>query len=128
MATKFGKTPDQNVVQSWGQMPCGVSVKHCWGQRGQPVVKLLRNALWSPSFVGRTPDPSVMNCWCRKAGVTSFVGVSQGQPGVKLLRNALWLPNLVGITPDQNIVQCWGQMSCGVSWGQPEVNLLRNAP
>ena len=41
---------------------------HCWGQRscmGQPGVKLLRNAIWVPNLVGKTPDRRVVRYWGR---------------------------------------------------------------
>ena len=43
----------------------------------------LRNALWLPNLVGKTPDQSVMHCW----GQRSCRGHT-GQPEVKLLGNA----------------------------------------
>ena len=59
---------------------------HCWGQRscrGQPEVKLLRNALWLPNLVGRTPNQSGI------VGAKSH----RDQPQIKLP------PNLVNAKP-----------------------------
>ena len=96
----------------WGdpltKAKCIAGVKgHALVIRGQPRVKLLRNALWSPNLVGRITDQSVMQYW-----VKGHVGVSWGQVGVNLLSNALWPPNLVERTPAQSIMHCWGQRSC----------------
>ena len=74
---------------------------HVEFNRGEPEVKLLRNALWPSNLVERTLD---------RNGVESHVGVIWGQPEVKLLRNALGPPNLVG----RNGVKG----HAGVSWGQ----------
>ena len=61
---------------------------HSGGNWGSTRGKLLRNALWPPDLVGRTPDQRVMHCWAQ-----CHTGVNWGQPGVKLHMNALWLPN-----------------------------------
>ena len=93
---------------------------------GSKVVQLsvcLRNALWLSNLVRRTPDQSVVHCWCQKSCRDLW-----GQPGVKLLSNALWPPNLVGRISDQSVMHCWGQHHVGVSRGQVGVNLLSNAP
>ena len=95
MATKFGR---KNPGPKWNAL---LGLKVMLGQLGSTRGQI-RNALWLPNLVGRTPDQSVMHCW-----VKGHAGVSWGQPGVKLLRNALWLPNLVGRTPDQSVMHCW---------------------
>ena len=98
---------------------------YCWGQRscrvsqGQLEVKVLRNAVWPPTLVGRTFDQSVTHCWVR-----GHAGVSQGQPEIKFFRNALWPPNLAEKTPDQSVIHRWVKGHAGVSWGQPEGNCL----
>ena len=95
---------------------------NCWGQgscRGQPEVKLLRNAVWPPNLVGRTLDQSVTHCLVR-----GHAGVSQGQAEVKFFRNALWPPNLAERTPDQSVMHRWVKDHAGVSWGQPDDNCL----
>ena len=92
-----GRIPDQSVMDCWGQKTC----------RGQPEVKLLRNALWLPNLVWRTPDQSVMLCWGQR-----LCRVSWSQSEVKLLRNALWIPNFVGRTSDQSAMHCWGHRLC----------------
>ena len=38
----------------------------------------LRNALWPPNLVGRTPDQSVMHCWSRRS-CRGQLGSSRGQ-------------------------------------------------
>ena len=77
----------------------------------------LRNTLWLPNLVRRTPDQSVVHCW----GPRSCRG-HLGSTRVILLRNATWPPNLVGRIPDQGIMHCLGQRSCrgqlGSSRGQ----------
>ena len=82
----------------------------------------LRNVIWPPNLVSRTPDQSVVLCWgqrpCR-GQLWSF--------GVKLLRNALWPPNLVGRIPDQSVMYCWGQRSCRGQLWSFGVSLLCNA-
>ena len=97
-------------------LSCGQSSSRCHLESIE--VNLLRNALWPPNLVGRTPDQSVMHCWGQRS-----CSVSRGQPEVKLLRNTLWPPNLVGRTPDQSVMHCWGQRSCK---GQPGVNQRSN--
>ena len=82
----------------------------------------LRNALWLPNLVKRTPGQCVVYCW----GQRSCRG-HQGQPRVKLLRNALWSPNLVGRITDQSVMHYWVKGHVGVSWGQVGVKLLKNA-
>ena len=42
------RTPDQSIMHWWGHRSYRVS-------RGQPEVSLLRNDLWLPNLVGRTP-------------------------------------------------------------------------
>ena len=74
---------------------------HAGISRGQPEVKLLRNALWLPNFIIRTSDQSIIHC-----GVKGQAGVSRGHLEVKLLRYALWIPNLVGRTPGQSVMHC----------------------
>ena len=41
----------------------------------------LRNTLWLPNLVRRTPDQNVVHCWGQRS--------CKGQPEVKLLRNAV---------------------------------------
>ena len=81
----------------------------------------LRNALWLPNLVRRTPDQSVVHCW----GQRSCRG-HLGSPEVKLLRNALWPPNLVGRIPDQSVILCWDQRSCRGPLGSIRGQLLSN--
>ena len=87
----------------------------------QNNVKDVKNALWQPDLVGRTPDRSVVQWW----GGRSY----RGQPGstrVKLLRNAVWQPNLK--EPLTKVKSNNGvEGHAGVSWGQTGVKLLRNA-
>ena len=125
MATKFGaKNPwpecsallGSKVMQgSTGvnqgsnclEMPYGHQIggKNPWSKLIQGSI-CLRNSLWLPNLVGRTPDQNVMHCW----GQRSFLG-SSGPTRGQLLRNALRLPNLVGRIPDQSVVHCWSQRS-----------------
>ena len=100
----------------WGEfltkVKCIAGVKgHTGVSKGQPEVKLLRNAVWPPNLVGRTPDQRVTHCWGRRS--------CRGQPEVKFLRNALWPPNLVERT--QTRVQCIDGVKglAGVSWINP---------
>ena len=96
-----------------------------WPHQRSKVIqrsRCLRNTLWLPNLVGRSPDQSVVHCW-----VKGHAGVIWGQPGVKLLSNALWPPNLVGRIPDQSVMHCWVKGHVGVSWGQVGVSLLSNA-
>ena len=77
----------------------------CWDRRshrGQPAVKMLRNALWQPNLYPWPKCSAFM-------GVKGHAGV---KPEVKLRRNALKPPNLVGRTLDQSVMYCWGQRSC----------------
>ena len=82
----------------------------------------LKNALWLPNLVKRTPDQSVLHCWGQRS-----CRVIWGQPGVKLLRNALWPPTLVGRTPDQSVMHYWGWRSCRGQLGSSRGHLLSNA-
>ena len=89
-------------------------------QRSKVILRssCLRNSLWLPNLIGRSPDQGVMHCWCQRS--------CRGHPGstrVKLLRNALWLPSLVGRTPDQTVMHYWGQRSCKGQLGQVGVKL-----
>ena len=59
------RTPDQSVVQCWGQTSC----------RSHLGVKLLRNALWPPNLVGRTPD---LHYWGQRS-CRGQLGSSRGQ-------------------------------------------------
>ena len=103
MATKFGrKNPWPKIIHSWGQRSCRVR----WGQ---PEVKFLRNALWPPNLLERTPDQSMIHWWGQRS--------CRGQSEVKLLGNAIWLLNLVGRIPNQSTMHYWGQRSCK---GQPK--------
>ena len=105
------------IYQLWSEEPltrvlCIDGVKgHVGLSRGQPEVKLLKNAPWLPNLVGRTPNQSVMHCWGQMS--------CRGQPGstsIQIAQTALWSPNLVGRTPDFSLMHCWGQKSCK---GQP---------
>ena len=70
MATKFGgRIPDQSIVIPGVKGHAGVS-------KGQPKVKLLRNAVWPLNLVGRTPDQSVTHCRGRRS--------CRGHPGSSL--------------------------------------------
>ena len=66
---------------------------------GQPEVKVLRNALRPPNWVGRTLDQSILHYW-----VKGHAGVSRNQPEVKLL-NALWPPNVANAALDHMMLQ-----------------------
>ena len=109
-ANYFGRTPDN--LQECKQL---LGTKVIWGSLG---MKLLRNTIWPPNFVGRTTD------YCFVQG---HAGVFWGQPGVKLSRNVIWPPNLAVRTLDQSFTHCWVKGQVGVIQGQPYVNLLWNA-
>ena len=46
--------------------------------KGHPEVKLLRNALWVPNLIGRTPVQSVMHYWGQRL-CTDQQGSTRGQ-------------------------------------------------
>ena len=59
--------------QIWWEEPltraqCIAGVKgHAGVSQGQPEVKFLRNALWPPNLVERTPDQSAMHWWDQRS-------------------------------------------------------------
>ena len=82
--------------------------------QGQPEVKLRRNDVWPPNFVGRTPDQSVTHCWgqrsCRRQPGSTRSEIPQKCPR--------WPPNLV---QKDSRLECLALMGskglAGVSWG-----------
>ena len=80
----------------------------------------LRNAIWQPNLVGRTPDQSIMHYWGWRS--------CRGQPEVKLLRNALWPPDLVERTPGQSVMYCWGQRSSRGHRGSTRGQIAQKCP
>ena len=98
----IGRIPDQSVMDCWGQKTC----------RGQPEVKLLRNALWLPNLVWRTPDQSAMHCWGHR--------LCKGQLGSTRGQIAYICPIFTKFgtkNPWPNCNALLGQRSCR---GQPE--------
>ena len=73
MATKFGEKKPWPEHSAFAGVICHAGVT--WGQ---PGVKLLRNALWSPNLVGRIPDQSVKHCWGQRS-YRGQLGSSRGQ-------------------------------------------------
>ena len=65
----------------------------------------LRNALWAPNLVQRTPNECYTLLGSKVAQGSSRVNQ------VKLLRNALRTPILVERIPNQCVTHCWGQRS-----------------
>ena len=92
-----------------------------WPHQRSKVIQrssCLRNTLWLPNLIGRSPDQGVVHCCCQRS--------CRGHPGVNKRSNclempyghqiksinALWPPNLRERTPDQSVMHCWGQRSC----------------
>ena len=93
------------------------------GQRSSQRSKCLRNALWLPNLVRRTPDQSVMHCW----GHRSY----RGQPGSTRGQFAQKWPMATKFGrknpwPKHNALLGF-KGHVGVRWGQVGVNLLNNA-
>ena len=108
MATKFSSKNPWSLTK----VSNIAGVKDCARVReDQPEVKLHRNALWLPNFVGRTLDQRVMHCW---------------------IKGVLWLPHLVERTPDQNKMHCMllrlKVMSCRGQPGSTRGQIARNSP
>ena len=72
--------------------------------KSQPEVKLVRNTLWPPNLVRKTPDQSGRYC-CGQRSHMGHVGLTK-----VIFRNTLLPPDLIR-TPDQSEKQCWGQRS-----------------
>ena len=121
-----------NGAEIWytgrGQAPevCGQLFEVPPKVKGHPEVKLLRNALWPPNLVGRTPDRNMKHCRGQRSrrGHPGSTRVIQGSNHLNI---ALGPPNLVTRTPDRNMKHCWVKGHAGIIRGQSEVNLLRNA-
>ena len=116
MATTFGeKNPWPEHSALLGQRSSGV----IWGQ---PGVKLLRNALWPPNLVERTPDHSVMHCWVQRS-CRGRLGSSRGQfswqclMAIKFGGKNPWpkCNAFIGVKGHAVVIR-----------GQPEVKLLRS--
>ena len=79
----------------------------------------LRNALWLPNLVRRTPDQSIVHCWGQRS--------CRGHPGSNCLEmpygHQIWWEE--SLTKPQCIAGVKGHVEVG--WGQVGVNLLSNA-
>ena len=58
---------------------------HAEVSQGQPEVKLLRNTIWLPSLVERTPDQSIVHCWDERS-YRSSPGSTRGKIARSLIR------------------------------------------
>ena len=76
----------------------------------------LKNALWLPNLVRRTPDQSIVHCWGRRS-CRGHLGSTRGQ----IAQKCPTATKFGGRTPDQREMHCWGQRLCrgqlGSSWG-----------
>ena len=52
---------------------------HSGVSQEQTRVKLLKNTLWPPNLVGRTPDRRVMHCWI-EACITAYFVIALTMP------------------------------------------------
>ena len=80
---------------------------HVGVSQGQPEVKFLKNVLWPPNLVEKTPDQSVVHWWGQRP--------CRGQLGsteLKLLRNVIWLLGVIRGQPEGNCLEMRRAIKC----------------